>query len=158
GVFTVGGGHTQRWHLRCVRARSTRSQCGHSPCGPRRRRPRRGPGRGRPRRRPAGGTAVSRLFGRGQLKQALLQVAAELGPANGYTIMQALDERVGGSWRPSPGAIYPALLALEDAGLLQGREDDGTRLYEVTARGRASLEEQPDVVQAAAARSRRATP
>lgn len=101
---------------------------------------------------------MSRLFGRGQLKLALLQVAAELGPANGYTIMQALDERVGGSWRPSPGAIYPALLALEDAGLLQGREDDGTRIYEVTARGRASLEEQPDVVQAAAARSRRSTP
>jgi DNA-binding PadR family transcriptional regulator len=101
---------------------------------------------------------VSRLFGPGQLKLALLQVAAELGPANGYAIMHALDERVGGSWRPSPGAIYPALLALEDAGLMAGRDLDGSRSYEPTARGRALLEEQPDVVRAAAARARRDEP
>jgi len=101
---------------------------------------------------------VTRLFGPGQLKLALLQVAAELGPANGYTIMHALDDRVGGSWRPSPGAIYPALLALEDAGLLAGREVEGSRSYEVTAPGRAVLAEQPDVVRAAAARARRAEP
>lgn len=100
---------------------------------------------------------MSRLFGRGQLKLALLQVAAELGSANGYAIMQALDDRVGGSWRPSPGAIYPALLALEDAGLLVGRDADGTRTYEVTASGRASLDRQPDVVQAAAAKAQRTT-
>ena len=57
---------------------------------------------------------MSRLFARGELKLALLHVAAELGPANGYAIMQGLGDRVGGSWQPSPGAIYPALLALED--------------------------------------------
>lgn len=101
---------------------------------------------------------MSRLFGPGQLKLALLQVAAGLGPANGYAIMQALDDRVGGSWRPSPGAIYPALLALEDAGLVVGQDVDGSRSYEVTARGRALLEEQPGVVEAAAARARRALP
>src|SRR5690606_21179031 len=76
----------------------------------------------------------------------------------GYAIMHALDDRVGGSWRPSPGAIYPALLALEDAGLLVGQEADGTRTYRVTARGRAALEEQPDVVRAAATRARRSAP
>lgn len=101
---------------------------------------------------------MSRLFGRGQLKLALLQVAAELGPTNGYAIMQALDARVGGAWRPSPGAIYPALLALEDAGLLVGHELGGARTYEVTGRGREVLDDQPDVVRAAAARARRSAP
>ena len=28
--------------------------------------------------------------------------------------MQDLEERSGGVWRPSPGAIYPALQLLED--------------------------------------------
>jgi DNA-binding PadR family transcriptional regulator len=101
---------------------------------------------------------VSRLFGRGQLKVALLQVAADLGSANGYAIMHALDQRVGGSWRPSPGAIYPALLALEDAGLLTSVELDGTRTYRVTPLGRDALEQQPDVLQAAAARARHQRP
>jgi DNA-binding PadR family transcriptional regulator len=99
---------------------------------------------------------VTRLFGRGQLKVALLQVAAELDGANGYSIMQTLDERVGGAWRPSPGAIYPALLALEDAGLLTGDERDGGRVYRVTPAGHRSLAEAPDAVGAAAGRARSA--
>jgi DNA-binding PadR family transcriptional regulator len=100
---------------------------------------------------------VTRIFGRGQLKVALLQVAAELGQANGYAIMQALDERVGGSWRPSPGAIYPALLALEDAGMLEGEDAGGTRRYRVTDEGRRSLAGHPDVIDAVAGRARSTT-
>jgi DNA-binding PadR family transcriptional regulator len=99
---------------------------------------------------------VSRLFGRGELKVALLHVAADLGPTNGYSIMHGLAERVGGSWRPSPGAIYPALLALEDAGLLAGRDADGARRYEVTGAGRAAAAAAPDVLSDVAGRARRA--
>ena len=86
---------------------------------------------------------MTRLFGRGELKLALLHVAADLGPTNGYSIMHGLADRVGGSWQPSPGAIYPALLALEDAGLLEGRDDDGTRRYEITAAGRRQVAADP---------------
>lgn len=99
---------------------------------------------------------MSRLFGRGELKQALLHVAADLGPTNGYSIMQGLADRVGGSWQPSPGAIYPALLALEDAGLLAGHEQDGARRYELTAKGRDAVAAQPHVLDAVAGRARRA--
>ena len=99
---------------------------------------------------------MTRLFGRGELKLALLHVAAELGPTNGYTIMHQLAHRVGGSWHPSPGAIYPALLALEDAGLLVGRDDDGTRRYEVTDAGRHQVASQPGVLQDVAGRARHA--
>ena len=89
---------------------------------------------------------MTRVFGRGELKQALLHVAADLGTANGYSIMHALADRIGGRWQPSPGAIYPALLALEDDGLLHGEEADGARRYSVTATGRLALVDRPDVI------------
>lgn len=97
---------------------------------------------------------MTRLFGRGELKQALLQVAADLGPTNGYAIMHGLAERIGGTWQPSPGAIYPALLALEDAGLLEGRDHDGARRYDITPKGRIAVAAEPDVVQDVAGRAR----
>jgi DNA-binding PadR family transcriptional regulator len=99
---------------------------------------------------------MTRLFGRGELKQALLHVAADLGPTNGYAIMHGLAERVGGSWQPSPGAIYPALLALEDGGLLVGHDEDGTRRYEVTPLGRVAVAAEPDVLEEVAGRAQRA--
>lgn len=99
---------------------------------------------------------MTRLFGRGELKQALLHVVADLGPTNGYSIMHGLADRIGGSWQPSPGAIYPALLALEDAGLLAGRDHDGARRYEVTPKGRAAVAAEPDVLTAVAGRARQA--
>lgn len=99
---------------------------------------------------------MTRLFGRGELKQALLHVAADLGPTNGYAIMHGLAERVGGHWQPSPGAIYPALLALEDAGLLAGEDRDGARRYAVTPAGRAAVAADPGVLEAVAGRARRA--
>ncbi|MFL6205089.1 MAG: PadR family transcriptional regulator [Acidimicrobiales bacterium] len=99
---------------------------------------------------------MTRLFGRGELKLALLHVAADLGPTNGYSIMQGLADRVGGSWHPSPGAIYPALLALEDAGLLAGRDEAGARRYEITAAGKRKIAADPDVIEDVAVRARRA--
>lgn len=99
---------------------------------------------------------MTRLFARNELKLALLHVAAELGPTNGYTIMHHLANRIGGSWHPSPGAIYPALLALEDAGLLVGRDDDGTRRYEITDAGRHQVASKPDVLEDVAGRARHA--
>ncbi|MEO7429784.1 MAG: PadR family transcriptional regulator [Acidimicrobiales bacterium] len=99
---------------------------------------------------------MTRLFGRGELKQALLHVVADLGPTNGYSIMHGLAERIGGTWRPSPGAIYPALLALEDAGLLAGRDEAGARRYEVTAKGRVAVAAEPDVIEEVAGRALRA--
>ena len=104
----------------------------------------------------AGADPVTRLFGRGELKLALLHVAADLGPTNGYAIMHGLAERVGGSWQPSPGAIYPALLALEDGGLLVGRDHDGARRYELTPAGRVAVAAEPDVLTDVAGRARSA--
>ena len=63
-----------------------------------------------------------------------------LGEAHGYAIMAELKDRVGGGWRPSPGAIYPALLALVDTGHVRTKNHDGTRLYSLTKDGRRAAD------------------
>jgi DNA-binding PadR family transcriptional regulator len=79
---------------------------------------------------------MGRVFRRGELKQAIVVVLSTLGEAHGYAIMGELRERVGGGWKPSPGAIYPALLALVESGYVDSFEHDGTRTYRLTGAGR----------------------
>lgn len=67
-------------------------------------------------------------------------VLAGLGEVHGYGILNELKERVGGGWKPSPGAIYPALVALVESGHIQATERDGTRLYSLTESGRRAAE------------------
>jgi DNA-binding PadR family transcriptional regulator len=77
---------------------------------------------------------------RGDVRAGLLLLLAE-EPRNGYQLMQAIEERSGGRWRPSPGAVYPSLAQLEDEGLIRAVERDGTRLFEITDAGREHLEQ-----------------
>ena len=49
---------------------------------------------------------------RGDVRLAILALLAE-EPMNGYQMIQAMAERTGGGWKPSPGAIYPALAQLD---------------------------------------------
>jgi DNA-binding PadR family transcriptional regulator len=79
---------------------------------------------------------MSRIFRRGELKEAILLVLDSLGEAHGYAIMAELKDRVGGGWKPSPGAIYPALLALAETGHVRAADRDGTRVYSLTKDGR----------------------
>ena len=79
---------------------------------------------------------MGRVFRRGELKEAIVVVLARVGELHGYGILTELKERVGGGWRPSPGAIYPALLALENSGLVEGFDQDGTRTYRLSDAGR----------------------
>ncbi len=67
-------------------------------------------------------------------------ILASLGEAHGYAIMNELKERIGGGWKPSPGAIYPALLALVEMGYVQTTEKDGMRIYSLTEAGRRAAE------------------
>ena len=77
---------------------------------------------------------------RGDVRTAILLLLAE-EPRNGYQLMQELEERSGGVWRPSPGSIYPALSQLEDEGLVRSDESAGRRAFELTDAGRTYLEE-----------------
>ncbi len=75
---------------------------------------------------------------RGDVRLALLMLLAE-EPRNGYQLMQTIEERSGGRWRPSPGSVYPTLAQLEDEGLIRAVEHDGTKLFEITDEGRERL-------------------
>jgi DNA-binding PadR family transcriptional regulator len=77
---------------------------------------------------------------RGDIRNAALLLLAE-EPRNGYQIMQDVEQRSGGMWRPSPGSVYPALQQLEDEGLVQVTEADGRKLYEITDAGRAAIKD-----------------
>jgi DNA-binding PadR family transcriptional regulator len=65
-------------------------------------------------------------------------------PMNGYQLMQTIEERSGGEWRPSPGSVYPSLAQLEDEGFVRATERDGQRLFEITDAGREHIAERHD--------------
>ena len=80
---------------------------------------------------------------RGDIRTALLAVLAE-EPGHGYEIMQRIEDKSGGAWRPSPGSVYPSLQLLEDEGLVQATEREGKRVYEITDAGRAEAQRRID--------------
>ncbi|TDC68659.1 PadR family transcriptional regulator [Actinomadura sp. GC306] len=77
---------------------------------------------------------------KGNVRAAILVLLAE-EPRNGYQIIQEIHERSGGAWKPSPGAVYPALQQLADEGLIAGQEAAGRRSFHLTGEGRAHVEE-----------------
>jgi DNA-binding PadR family transcriptional regulator len=72
---------------------------------------------------------------RGDVRAAALTLLTER-PMHGYEMIQELEERTDGVWRPSPGAIYPALQLLVDQGLVTADAEAGKRLFSLTDAGR----------------------
>ena len=92
---------------------------------------------GRPRGRWRGG----RMFEQGDLRYVVLRLLEEK-PRHGYEIIKALEEKFGGAYAPSPGAVYPTLQLLEDLGYARMASDqEGKKVYEITDAGRAHLAE-----------------
>src|SRR4029077_20476671 len=90
----------------------------------------RGGGRG------GGGFGGGPRMRRGDIRTAVLAVLTE-APGHGYDVMQNLEDKSGGAWRPSPGSVYSTLQLLEDEGLVRSTERDGKRVFEITDAGRA---------------------
>jgi len=89
------------------------------------------------------GRGRGRKARRGDVRTAVLILLAE-EPRNGYQIMQELEQRSEGLWRPSPGSVYPALQLLEDEGLVRSEDHDGRKLLHLTEAGQAALKERPE--------------
>jgi len=79
---------------------------------------------------------------RGKVRPLILAVLHST-PMHGYQVMQVLEARTGGRWRPSAGTIYPTLQQLEDEGLVRTEEVDGRKVYTLTESGRAEAEASP---------------
>ena len=109
--------------------------------------------RGRRHRHHRGGRfGLGRLFAHGDLRLVILHLIAEQ-PRHGYELMKAIEERMSGSYSPSPGVIYPTLAWLEDMGYAAAEaEDAGRRRYRITAEGEAFLTANRAAVDALASR------
>ena len=80
-----------------------------------------------------------RPFDYGELRLLALAMIAEQ-PRHGYELMKAIEERMGGTYSPSPGVIYPTLAWLEDMHYAAVETDDAARKrYRITAEGEAFL-------------------
>jgi DNA-binding PadR family transcriptional regulator len=77
---------------------------------------------------------MGRYGGYGGLQKFVLFTLSE-GPKNGVEIMRAIETMSYGSWRPSPGSIYPMLGKLVEEGLIR-KVDNGR--YELTRAGQES--------------------
>jgi DNA-binding PadR family transcriptional regulator len=97
---------------------------------------------------PPPGPARGPKAGRGDVRAAILALLQE-GPRNGYQIMSDIEERSGGAWRPSPGAVYPALSQLADEGLISAEESGGKRTFALTDAGREYVGENPEMARGA---------
>jgi len=93
-------------------------------------------GPGGPRGHRGGGRGRAR---RGDVRAAML-LLLEDGAQNGYQLIQEIERRTDGLWKPSPGSVYPALQQLEDEGLVKAVEFEGKRAYELTDEGRTYID------------------
>lgn len=92
-----------------------------------------------------------RVFDHGELRLVVLALIAE-APRHGYEIIKAIEERLAGSYSPSPGVIYPTLTMLEELGHATVQEAAGKKLYAITEEGRAWLAANQRAVDTALAR------
>ncbi|SCE75562.1 transcriptional regulator, PadR family [Micromonospora coriariae] len=89
---------------------------------------------------PWGGRGRGRGRGRRpNVRGAVLALLTER-PMHGYEMIQEIDSRTGGAWRPSPGSIYPTLQLLEDEGVIVASTEEsggGRKRFTVTEAGQA---------------------
>ena len=80
----------------------------------------------------------------GTLDLMVLQTLDSLGPLHGYAIAARLEQVSDGALQLNMGTLYPALMRLEQRGLLRGNwgtteANRKARLYAVTSAGRRQL-------------------
>jgi transcriptional regulator len=74
----------------------------------------------------------------------VLQTLESLGPLHGYAIAARLEQVSGGALQLNMGTLYPALMRLEQRGLLRGKwgttdTNRKARFYALTPAGRREL-------------------
>jgi PadR family transcriptional regulator, regulatory protein PadR len=79
----------------------------------------------------------------------VLQTLDSLGPLHGYAIAARLEQVSSGALQLNMGTLYPALMRLEQRGLLRGKwgateTNRKARFYAVTPAGRRQLAREKD--------------
>lgn len=78
---------------------------------------------------------------RGFLKLLIVRLLRDK-EMSGTDIMEVLENRSGGKWRPSPGSIYPMLASLKDKGIIEIAKTEGrTSTYRLSRQGEERVKE-----------------
>jgi transcriptional regulator len=85
----------------------------------------------------------------GTLDLMVLQTVDTLGPLHGYAIAARIEQVSNGALQLNMGTLYPALMRLEQRGLLDARwgttdTNRRARFYELTRAGRRELARERD--------------
>ena len=85
----------------------------------------------------------------GTLDLMVLQTLNSLGPLHGYAIAARLEQVSSGALQLNMGTLYPALMRLEQRGLLRGKwgmteTNRKARFYAATSAGRRRLAREKD--------------
>ena len=91
------------------------------------------------------GEGMGPSFGvrRGEFRFLILMALSEK-PMHGYALIQEIGKTYQ---RPiSAGLVYPTLQELEDMGFLAYKEEEGKKVYSITAEGEEFLDENGEVV------------
>ena len=85
----------------------------------------------------------------GTLDLMVLQTLASMGPVHGYSIAARFEQVSDGAIQLNMGTLYPALMRLEQRGLIRGKWDTTennrrARFYAITASGRRRLEREKE--------------
>lgn len=83
---------------------------------------------------------VAGRMGRGDVRTAIL-IALTDEPMHGYQIIQSIEARTNGAWKPSAGSIYPTLQLLADEGLVTSEQIGERKVFSLTEAGKASAAE-----------------
>lgn len=86
------------------------------------------------------------LVPKGFIRYQVLELLSEK-PMSGSEIMDEIEKRTDGRWRPSPGSIYPLLSWLQDNAYVKELpvEENGMKRYTLTDKGKKLLEEQRQI-------------
>ena len=102
-------------------------------------------GEGRMRGERHGRRGGGRMFEHGSLRWVLLSMIADK-PSHGYELIKEIESRMGGTYAPSPGVIYPSLSLLEDMGAVSVAAEGGKKRYAITDEGRRLLDENAEAL------------
>ena len=85
----------------------------------------------------------------GTLDLMVMRTIETLGPSHGYAIAGRLEQVSGGALQLNMGTLYPALMRLEQRGLLRGAwgttdTNRRARFYSITPAGRRQLGKEKD--------------
>jgi DNA-binding PadR family transcriptional regulator len=70
-------------------------------------------------------------------------------PSHGYELLQDIENKTEGGWRPGPGSLYPLLKRLVRRGYIREvssrKTEKSQRVYEITPKGLEKVDEARDI-------------